>query len=170
MIGQRAGTILDLGTNILCGDPLFVDPAGDFHLLPGSPAIGAGTHGLDLGAFVPAGATLSEWSTLTARNFATFTVDGPGIVEYRFRLDGGPWSDAASVDEPIELTDLADSSHRIEVIGKNTPASGRTKQMRSCEPGRSIRRSRTWWPRTMISRPKKTPSWWSTWPAVSWPT
>ncbi|MCH8047663.1 MAG: hypothetical protein IID44_28550, partial [Planctomycetes bacterium] len=120
VIGQRDGTIVDLGTNILCGAAMLADVAGgDFSLLAGSPAIGAGVHGLDLGALVPAGATVSDVPAVVEENFANFTVDGPGIFEYRFRLDGAPWSDAISVDEPIELTDLADGAHRLEVVGMN---------------------------------------------------
>jgi len=42
-----ADTILGLGESILYADPLFVNPArgseGDYHLQPGSPALGAGT-------------------------------------------------------------------------------------------------------------------------------
>ncbi|MCH8046464.1 MAG: VCBS repeat-containing protein [Planctomycetes bacterium] len=120
VIGQRDGTIMDLGTNILCGDPMLADVAGgDFSLLPGSPAIGAGVHGLDLGALVPAGATVSDVPAVVEEDFATFTVDGPGVIEYQFRLDSAPWSDAISVDELLELTDLADGAHRLEVVGMN---------------------------------------------------
>ncbi|MCH8043377.1 MAG: tandem-95 repeat protein, partial [Planctomycetes bacterium] len=120
VIGQRPGTIMDLGTNILCGDPLLADVAGgDFSLLPGSPAIGAGVHGLDLGALVPAGATLSDWPALTFEDFADFTVDGPGVVEYRYRLDGDLWGNRSAVDAPIALTSLADGLHELEVIGRN---------------------------------------------------
>jgi hypothetical protein len=120
VIGERAGTIMDLGMNILCGDAMLADVAGgDFSLLPGSPAIGAGVHGLDLGALVPAGATVSDVPAGAEDGSAEFTVDGPGIFEYRFRLDGGPWGDAASVDDPIELTDVSDGPHRLEVVGMN---------------------------------------------------
>ena len=119
MIGQRQITLLDLGENILCGDPRFVDPAGDYRLLPDSPAIGAGRHGLDLGAFVPGGATMSQWPELTSKDFANFEVDGPGIVEYRYRLDGAAWSDPLTIDVPIELAALPEGAHQLEVIGQN---------------------------------------------------
>ena len=87
---------MDLGANILCGDAMLADvEAGDFSLLVGSLAIGAGTHGLDLGALVPAGATVSEGPGTTHEGTVAFRVDGPGIFEYRSRLDGGLWSEAS---------------------------------------------------------------------------
>jgi VCBS repeat-containing protein len=119
VIGQRSGTIMDLGTNILCGDPLLVDSTSDWNLLPGSPAIGAGVHGLDLGAMVPAGATVSAWPALTNRDSATFTVDGPGVDQYRYRFDDDSWSNPISVSVPITLSGLDDGQHSVEVVGQN---------------------------------------------------
>ncbi len=60
VVGQRAGTIMDLGVGNFTADPLFVDYLGDFHLMPGSVAIGGGVLGEDLGAYVPAGAIISS--------------------------------------------------------------------------------------------------------------
>jgi hypothetical protein len=45
--------LMMLGMANLSGNPLFVDPTRDFHLRPGSPAIGTGPGGIDMGAYVP---------------------------------------------------------------------------------------------------------------------
>ncbi|MBN2313458.1 MAG: lamin tail domain-containing protein [Sedimentisphaerales bacterium] len=111
----------DLGEGNIDADPLFVDPITDFHLIPGSPAIGMGPYGLDMGAYVPAGAVIdSEPDALTYRTDATLIVGGPGITHYRYRVNGMLWSDEYSVDVPIQFLQLSnDQSYTIEVIGKN---------------------------------------------------
>lgn len=135
------------GTGNIISDPMFVSTTGiDYTtirtalaLLPGSPAIGAGPNGLDMGAVVPAGASVSGAPTgTTATRDATLIVGGPGIWTYRWRLDGGAWSTdvplvPASVRNggvfiatmydnptPITLTNLLDGSHTVEVIGQNS--------------------------------------------------
>ncbi len=52
-------TELALGTGNLTGDPR-VDTAGDLGLLSGSPAIGTGPNGSNMGARVPAGASIGR--------------------------------------------------------------------------------------------------------------
>ncbi|MBN1123451.1 MAG: CotH kinase family protein, partial [Sedimentisphaerales bacterium] len=55
-VAARPITVSQLGIANLSSDPLFMDGlAGDFHLRPGSPALGSGPWGLDIGAFVPGG-------------------------------------------------------------------------------------------------------------------
>jgi hypothetical protein len=44
--------LLALGVGNLAANPRFVDPTGDFHLQPNSPAIGTGPGGIDMGAYV----------------------------------------------------------------------------------------------------------------------
>lgn len=102
-------------------DPRFQDLAGDFHLRPGSPALGGAPFGLDMGAYVPAGATIC--STLpgeTWRTDATFAVGGPGITHYKYRLDGGPWSTERLSGKSFQILGLADGQHMVEVLGKNS--------------------------------------------------
>ncbi|HOY57673.1 MAG TPA: lamin tail domain-containing protein, partial [Verrucomicrobiota bacterium] len=111
------------GVGNLDVDPLFVNPAGDFHLRPASPARATGPLGLDMGAFVPAGAVLSgEPSPQTWRRDATVTVGGPGIMSYRYRLNDGAWSGQQSIAQPIALAGLADGTYRLEVLGCNSAA------------------------------------------------
>ena len=58
-----------LGSGNLTEDPRFVNAAtGKFDLRPGSPALGTGPNGLDIGAMVPQGASLPacRWSPRTA--------------------------------------------------------------------------------------------------------
>ena len=111
-----------LGTNNINADPLFVDPNIDFHLQDLSPAINAGPCGLDIGAYVPAGAAIcGEPDELTYYTEATLTVGGPGITHYMYRLNNNPWSQEISVDFPIELTNLLNgNSYTVYVIGKNS--------------------------------------------------
>ncbi|MBN1124796.1 MAG: lamin tail domain-containing protein, partial [Sedimentisphaerales bacterium] len=94
--------------------------AGDFHLRPGSPALGSGPWGLDIGAFVPGGAVVASGPVAeTFETTATFTVGGAGITHYKARLDGGDWDAEQPIDTPLVLTDLLEGDHALEVIGKN---------------------------------------------------
>ena len=69
------------------------DPKVDFRLLPGSPAIDTGPNGLDMGALVPAGASISGEPNLpTWLTSATLTVGGPEMFAFKYRLDDGAWS------------------------------------------------------------------------------
>jgi Big-like domain-containing protein/lamin tail-like protein/Ig-like domain-containing protein len=93
----------------------------DLSLRPGSIATGTGPNGLDMGAAVPAGASISgEPMSPTAQTSADLVVDGPGITHYRYQLDGGPYSEERPVSSPIELSDLANGTHTVSVVGKNS--------------------------------------------------
>lgn len=136
------------GTNMMFGgnstnDPMFVNwQAGITHLnirsnlalLAGSPAIGTGPNGLDRGALVPGGASISgEPSGMTTNRSATLAVAGPGIYAYRWKLNGGAWSDEVPLTNsvlitatmfsnavPIALNDLTNGTYTVCVIGKNS--------------------------------------------------
>jgi hypothetical protein len=135
------------GTGNVNANPQFVDLTGvtvqniraKLALQSSSPCRGTGPNGLDMGAVVPGGATITGEppSTTTQRN-ATLNVAGPGIWAYRWRLNGGPWSSdinlvpaaqwngspftATMLDNPtpIILTDLADGTYTVEVQGKDS--------------------------------------------------
>jgi hypothetical protein len=109
------------GVGNTSGDPRLVNPAaGDFTLRPGSVAIDSGPNGLDMGATVPAGASISgEPSATTWRNTATLVIGGPGITHYKYKLDNGAWSAEIAVANAISLSGLADGAHTVYVIGKN---------------------------------------------------
>ncbi|MCD6395112.1 MAG: lamin tail domain-containing protein, partial [Planctomycetes bacterium] len=121
IVSVRLGTTMDLGQGNFVGAPLFVDPSGDFHLKASSPARNAAPGGIDLGAYAPAGAAVSgEPAPTTWRTDATLTVAGPGISDYKYRLNGGAWSGEYPVNTPIELSQLGNGeSYTVEVIGKN---------------------------------------------------
>ena len=111
-----------LGAGNLDADPLFVDEdANDFHPKSESPARGNGENGVDMGAYVPSGASISgEPNGTTYRTSATLTVAGPSITHYKYRVNGGAWSGETSVAAPIILTGLTNgNSYTVEVIGKN---------------------------------------------------
>ncbi|MBN1360151.1 MAG: lamin tail domain-containing protein [Sedimentisphaerales bacterium] len=113
----------DLGLDNVDADPLFVGPS-DFQLRPASAARGSGLWGLDMGAYVPAGAAISgEPPAVTYRTEALLTVGGPGITDYRYSLNSpeGPWSEERSVDVLIELVGLEDGqSYTVYALGKNS--------------------------------------------------
>ncbi|MFT5526173.1 MAG: hypothetical protein ACI9HK_004146, partial [Pirellulaceae bacterium] len=116
---------LPLGTNLIAEDPRVADPAnGDFSMLPGSPAFGAGPNGLDMGRDVPPGA---PGASITGVHLSpspsqdmTVQVDGPGITHYKYRFDGGSSSAEFPVGTPIQLGGLTPGAHRIDVVGKNS--------------------------------------------------
>jgi hypothetical protein len=113
------GPFVKYGTGNIVADPQFVS-ASDFHLKSNSPARGHGPNGLDMGAYVPQGASIyGVPNSPTNATTATLIVDGPGIVAYKYSLDGGAYSAEAPVSVPITLTNLAPGPHSVSVLGKN---------------------------------------------------
>jgi hypothetical protein len=109
------------GTGNRTGNPRFANAPHDLRLRPGSPAIGTGPNGLDMGAWAPPGASITGVPpSPTSLTSATLTVGGPGITHYKFRLDTGPYGEEIPVTAPIVLTNLTSGSHTVYVIGKNS--------------------------------------------------
>lgn len=135
------------GLGNLSVNPLFVSPSNltaaniwqSLALQPSSPCRGTGPNGLDMGAVVPPGASLSGAPTGTTTNTsATLTIAGPGIWSYRWRLNDGPWSAEVSLvpasiwaggqltatmlsnTPPLVLTNLPAGQHTVQVIGRNS--------------------------------------------------
>ncbi|RIK80290.1 MAG: hypothetical protein DCC68_11305 [Planctomycetota bacterium] len=98
------------------------DPANDdFTLAPGSAAKGTGPAGLDMGGDVAPWAQIAgEPIGTTSSTTATLSVYGPGITHYRFSLDGGAFGAETPVATPINLSSLANGTHSVRVIGKNS--------------------------------------------------
>lgn len=113
-----------LGSNNINSDPLFVNSDSDFHLLSYSPAIGAGPNELDMGAYVPAGLSISgEPPDSTVETTTILNIGGPGMTHYRFAVNdpNDPWSEIRSIKESpnIELVDLMPgTSYRLFLLGK----------------------------------------------------
>ncbi|MBN2410560.1 T9SS type A sorting domain-containing protein [candidate division KSB1 bacterium] len=120
------GDLHGLGSGNIDADPQFIDPDGDFHLRPGSPAIGAGPNGLDMGRYVPAGASISgEPDSVTTDTTVTLTIGGPGIIRYKYVINdtSGAWSDEFTItDNPvIQLNGLENGkSYTVYVKGRNS--------------------------------------------------
>jgi len=101
-------------------DPGFVDPVNSEDAIPlGSPVIGSGPNGINIGFPFLAGASISgEPPSSTWRTDATLVVDGPAIVQYRYRLNGGAWSAEIPVADSIVLSGLS-GINKVAVIGRN---------------------------------------------------
>ncbi len=105
-----------------------------FSLRPGSPAVGTGPNGVDMGAAIPSGASIAgEPPALTSATNAALTVgflrtgngipasgfpQGSGYTQYKWRLDGGSWSAETPTAAPITLSGLPSGQHHVEVVGK----------------------------------------------------
>ena len=128
------GTTVFAGTGNILGNPLLkntatvTDPTADFVLLPGSPAIGKGPNGQDMGAAIPFGVSFSGVPpTVTNSKNATITVgvgfgsgtSVAGYTAYKYRLNGGAYSAETPIATPITLTNLADGTYTIYAVGKN---------------------------------------------------
>jgi hypothetical protein len=122
-----------LGSGNLDADPLFTD---EYRLSEGSPAAGAGPNGLDMGAFVPAGASISgEPDSVTERTDAALTVGGPGIVAYRYSLMGpsGPWEgDYAIEDDPVIRLSGFEEGDTVQVTVRGINSAGRWQTDPDC--------------------------------------
>ncbi len=122
------------GTN-LPGVPLFVDSANkNYALKQGSPAKGTGPAGLDLGFTIPEWAYIEAGPSLVTNSAAAdFLIGGPGLIAYKWRLDGGAWSATIPIGNgavfsrtvptvrqaPLTLTGLAAGAHTLEVLGQD---------------------------------------------------
>ncbi len=92
-----------------------------FRLGLGSPARGSGPFGLDRGGLVPGGAAVGGGpAAVTHHTNATFRIGGPGLIQIRWRLDGGDWSEPLPAGSTVELSALANGPHRLEAIGQNS--------------------------------------------------
>ena len=112
---QHAG----FGAMNISGDPLL--KLDDLTLQQNSPATGAGFNGLDMGAAIPSGASISgEPQGVTTARDATLNIYGPGITHYRFKLDDEAFSGEFPTAQSIMLTNLSDGDHQVFVIGKNS--------------------------------------------------
>lgn len=142
------------GSGNLNLDPLFVNDPGfsvvteatiksDLSLQAASPARGTGPNGLDMGALVPGGATITgEPASPTPLTTATLHVGGPGLAQYRYRLDDGPWSEPTGLSNTIILHGLAEGGHVVAVSGLDsagfeqaTPTVSRTWFVNRNAPG-----------------------------------
>ncbi|MCA9264400.1 MAG: hypothetical protein KDA60_11150, partial [Planctomycetales bacterium] len=128
--GNAAAAVFGTGNIIV--DPLLADPANyDFNLLAGSPASGTGPNGVDMGALIPRGASISgEPPLITTETSATLAIGGPDLWGYRYRVDGGAWSSPVDVANPgtkeqvipsIELADLGPGTHQVVVLARTSP-------------------------------------------------
>jgi len=132
------------GAGNISSDPMFVNLSGpmtaanirsNLALLTGSPCIGTGPNGLDMGASVPSGASISGIPSSPDTNTTlTVRVAGPGVVAYKWKLDNGPWSNEIpltnsflitpnyfnSANGLVSLTSLTEGAHTFQALGKNS--------------------------------------------------
>jgi hypothetical protein len=155
--GTRPMTIMELGEGNICGDPRLADPENkDFSLLSGSPCMETGPNGLDMGAIVVGGASISgEPATITSSTNATISVGGPGIFSFIYQVNSEPWSSEIVIWDPsdvdvspknriidIELTGLTNGTYDVAVQGKNFAGEWQT----------DLTESRSWTVDTTLSR------------------
>jgi hypothetical protein len=104
------------------------DPWTDFALQADSPARGTGPNGLDMGALVPEGASVSgEPSATTTQSFANLVISGPGIVAFKYKINEGAYSAEIPITnlvtgQSLSLSNLAAGTYRVAVLGKNSAA------------------------------------------------
>ena len=106
------------GSDNFFSKPRFVDAeGGDYTTIVGSPVAGA----MGDGRIQISG----EPDAITPSGDATLSIGGPGLVAYRYRVDGGPWSEPVEIPlaEPrravLELTDLSSGDHMVEAYGQD---------------------------------------------------
>jgi hypothetical protein len=129
-----------------------------FSLRPGSPALGSGPNGRDMGGVVPLGASIAgEPLGTNNQTSATLTVgtvrtgfgipttgwpNGSGYTQYKWRLDAGNWSAETAISTAITLTGLPNGPHHLDVVGKRD--SGTYQDATELGPDALVTTSRTW--------------------------
>jgi hypothetical protein len=131
------------GINNSTNDPMLVNWQGpttaanirsNFALLPGSPAIGAVPNGLDMGALVPSGASVSPMPPSTSETNLDVRIAGHGVVAFTWKLNNGPWSAEIPLTNSfligtnywnatnglLALNNLTNGDYTVYAIGKNS--------------------------------------------------
>jgi hypothetical protein len=131
---QHPAGVLDAIWQTRIGDPLFTDRVGaNFSLQPTSPARGTARYGFDYGASIPDGCYMAEKPPIaTPDRSAQFTIGGPGVFAFQWRVNGGEWSAPISIADgvfprsgptvrtaPLVLSGLADGTYTVDVAGQD---------------------------------------------------
>jgi hypothetical protein len=118
------------------GAPGFGNPAAeDYSLRHDSLARGTAPGGISYGASIPEWAYILGGPTGTVSDTsANFTIGGPGIVAYKWRLNGGAWSSPVQIgsggtmprgatptvrQSTLALTGLTAGTQTLEVLGQD---------------------------------------------------
>lgn len=103
-----------------------------FSPAPESPARGRGVYGVDLGAGIAGGPILQKLPAEISQRQLTVGVSGAGLVAYRYRLDGGNFTPTVfPLEQPIQLNNLGDGVHTLEVMGQDSAGIWRSNQIAS---------------------------------------
>ena len=105
-------------THSLFAQTPFRPGEGNIKAIP-TAAIGMGLFG---GVIGPGGGRLlldGEPVSPTPNRKAVFTVWGPGLSHYRFRLNDGEFGELRPITEPLILSIAAEGRHTLEVIGRD---------------------------------------------------
>jgi hypothetical protein len=129
-----------------------------FSLRPGSPGLHTGPNGLDQGAIIPLGVSISgEPTATTSQTSATLTAgaarsgngipasgwaSGSGYTHYKWRLDSGSWSGETPSTNLIYLSHLANGPHHVELTGRSD--SGWYQDDPAFGPDATVTLSHTW--------------------------
>jgi hypothetical protein len=108
------------GVGNVFGDARLANETGAYRLQPGSPAVGRGPNGADMGAAVSAGVTVSGVPAATTnQSVVTLAIGGAGMEAYRYQVNDGPVSSERSVTVPIVLSGLTSGTYEVRVWGRD---------------------------------------------------
>ncbi|MCA9211951.1 MAG: CotH kinase family protein [Planctomycetales bacterium] len=129
-VGDRSTSVFRLGSGNADADPRFADiDSLDFSLRDGSPAIPL--DGSDQwGWLAPAVSISGEPASPSNGLLTQLSVRGPGVFAYRYRVNGGDWSDEIPIGngfdpngtvrkDTITLVSLDDGDYVVEVQGRD---------------------------------------------------
>lgn len=143
-VGQRPGTLMSLGRDNVVSDDVRLGnvEALDFQLAAGSRASDP-RWPVPRGATAPEGLWISgEPTSRTSQRTAALTLGGPGMFAYRYRVNGGVWSDELPIGDGfvasgtqrtavLALNGLANGSYFVEVIGRDFAGNWQVEPTRS---------------------------------------
>lgn len=71
----------------------------------------------------PIAAITNRPDEITNQNWAEFIIAGTGIIQYKYKLNNGTWSEWRDIAERISLSSLADGTYTIYVCGRKSSTS-----------------------------------------------